>query len=94
MCGALFLLTSTGCIDKDSLHAIKSCRDDLTAVQRTSVEQLITIDNLKTQLAQAQTRVEELSRQISVGRAVKHGDAKKVKHGKAGGKVVKPRRAR
>ncbi len=58
--GAL-LLASAGCQDKATQDALKTCRSDLANVQKTSASQTSTINNLKSQLAQAQAKVQALT---------------------------------
>jgi multidrug resistance efflux pump len=62
VCLGALLFTSAGCEDKESQEALKTCRNDLGAEQKTATSQRATIDNLKAQLAQAEAKVQELTK--------------------------------
>jgi TolA-binding protein len=60
--GAAFLFTGAACEDKETSEALQTCRTDLATLQKTAAAQTTTINQLKAQLAEAQGKVEELSK--------------------------------
>jgi len=58
-----FLLTSASCEDKESQEALKTCKNDMSNVQKSLANQTVTVNNLKAQLAQAEAKVQELAKE-------------------------------
>jgi tRNA isopentenyl-2-thiomethyl-A-37 hydroxylase MiaE len=62
VCLGALLLTSTGCEDKAAQEALKTCTD-LINEQKLVASESLTISELKAQLAQAQAKMEETSKE-------------------------------
>jgi uncharacterized protein YlxW (UPF0749 family) len=89
VCLGALLLTSAGCEDKETQEALKTCKNDLSGEQQKAATQLATINDLKTQLAQAQAKVTELTKE-GEGKADEKGKAAEKKgEAKAGKKASK-----
>jgi len=63
VCLGALLLTSTGCEDKAAQEALKTCKNDLINEQKLVASESLTISELKAQLAQAQAKMEETSKE-------------------------------
>jgi len=75
VCLGALLLTSTGCEDKAAQEALKTCKNDLINEQRLVASQSLTITELKSQLAQAQAKMEETSKESELAKTGKGGKA-------------------
>jgi hypothetical protein len=73
VCLGALLLASAGCEDKEALEALKTCRNDLSLEQKTATSQRATIDGLKAQLAEAQAKMQELSKESEAAKTGKGG---------------------
>ncbi len=80
-------LTSVACEDKDTQQALKSCRDDVSNHQKQEASQLATISDLKSQLAKAQAKVDELTKESE--EKGKASEVKKAEASKEGNKAEK-----
>ena len=72
--GAL-LLSSTACEDKETQDALKTCKNDLGNEQKLSTSQRATIESLKSELAQAQAKVQEMTTESEAAKTGKGGKA-------------------
>lgn len=57
------LLASAGCEDEASKAALNTCNTSLQNAQKSSAAQTTTVNQLKADLAQAQAKVQELSKE-------------------------------
>jgi outer membrane murein-binding lipoprotein Lpp len=86
--GALsaWLLTSTGCEDKVCLQQLQTCKKESSDQHKECASNLSKIEQLKTQLTEAQTKVDSLTKendelkQSAEAAAKSKGKAKKGKH--------------
>jgi hypothetical protein len=81
-----WLLTSTSCEDKVCNDALQICKKDSTAQRKESAAQLTTISELKSKLADAQAKVDSLTKENDEFKAKSADDAAakgKAKGGKA-----------
>jgi hypothetical protein len=86
VCLGAFLLTGVACENKETEAALKTCKNDLGNEQKKATDQQTTINNLKAQLATAQTKIEELSKTAATAKPdekAKAGEAKKEEPAKA-----------
>jgi hypothetical protein len=83
VCLGALLFTSAGCEDKEAQEALKTCKNDLANEQKLATSQTGTINELKSQLAQAQAKVQELTKDNEAAKTGKNGKAMEEK-GKAG----------
>jgi hypothetical protein len=81
--GAL-LLTSVACQDKETEEALNTCRNDLSNEQKKEASQQTTIDELKAQLAAAQAKIADLTKESETAKNGKAGKAMEEK-GEGGG---------
>jgi chromosome segregation ATPase len=80
--GLVFLGTFllAGCEDRVCQEALNGCRSQLTEQQAVVTKHVATINDLKVQLAQAETKVQDLSKEIDTvkgGKGAKGGEQKK-----------------
>jgi len=73
VCLGAFLLTGAGCEDKEAQEALKTCKNDLGNEQKLTASHTATINELKSQLAQAQAKAAEMSKEMEAAKAGKHG---------------------
>jgi uncharacterized protein YlxW (UPF0749 family) len=90
-----WLLTSTGCEDKVCQDALLSCKKDSTAQRKEAAAQMATISEIKSQLASAQAKVENLTKEneelkakaeAADAKGKTKGKGRKAKHRKKGRK--------
>jgi len=79
VCLGAFLLTSAGCEDKESQEALKTCKNDLGNVQKSLASQTATANDLKAKLAQAEEKVQELTKAAESGKEGKGSKASEEK---------------
>ena len=79
VCLGAFLLASAGCEDKETQEALKTCKNDLGNVQRNLATQTTSANDLKVQLAQAEAKVQELTKASEAGKEGKGGKASEQK---------------
>jgi septal ring factor EnvC (AmiA/AmiB activator) len=79
VCLGAFLLTSAGCEDKESQEALKTCRNDMGNVQKSLANETATANELKAKLAQAEAKVQELTKASEAGKEAKGGKASEEK---------------
>ena len=79
LCLGAFLLTSAGCEDKESQEALKTCRNDLSNVQKSLASQTANANDLKAKLAQAEAKVQEVTKATEAGKEGKGGKASEEK---------------
>jgi hypothetical protein len=94
VCLGALLFATAGCEDKQAQEALNTCKNDLTNEQKLNASHTRTINDLKSHLAEAQTKVQELSKESEsaktgkTGKAMeekgKAGEEKKAEHAKAG----------
>lgn len=75
VCLGALLFTSAGCEDKVAQETLKTCKNDLVNEQKLVASQSLTITELKSQLAQAQAKIEETSKESDAAKAGKNGKA-------------------
>jgi tRNA isopentenyl-2-thiomethyl-A-37 hydroxylase MiaE len=75
LCLGGFLLASAGCEDKAAQEALKTCKSDLGNEQKLVASQSLTINELKSQLAQVQAKVEEMTKENEAAKTAKGGKA-------------------
>ena len=90
VCLGAFLLTSAGCEDKESQEALKTCKNDLGNVQKSLASQTAAANDLKAKLAQAEERVQELSKAAESGKDGKNAKASEEKAKAAEAKKAEP----
>jgi len=73
VCLGAFLLTSAGCEDKEAQEALKTCKSEVTGLQKSVASQVPTISGLRAQLAQSEAKVQELTKEIDTSKAGKGG---------------------
>ncbi len=93
VCLGAFLLVSAGCEDKESQEALKTCRNDLSNVQKNLATQTTSANDLKAQLAQAEAKIEELTKASEGGKEAKAGKASEPKAKSAEAKKAEPSKA-
>ena len=76
VCLGAFLLTSAGCEDKEAQEALKTCKSEVTGLQKSVASQVPTISGLRAQLAQSEAKVQELTKEIDTSKAGKGGKVK------------------
>ncbi len=80
----VLLLTGAACEDQETQDALKTCKSDLSNVQKTLATQTPTMNTLKAQLAQAEAKVQELTKEKEAMNPAKGGKAEeKAKAGEA-----------
>ncbi len=86
MVGALgaWLLTSTSCEDKVCKETLQSCKKETTDQRKESAGYLATIGELKSQLTDAQAKVDSLTKEVDElkAKSADAGDKGKAKSGK------------
>ena len=75
VCLGAFLLAGVGCEDKETQEALKTCRDDLTNVQKNLATQTAEVNSLKAQLAQAEAKAQEMAKGEEEAKSGKGGKA-------------------
>jgi septal ring factor EnvC (AmiA/AmiB activator) len=90
LCLGAFLLASAGCEDKETQEALKTCKNDLGNVQKSLASQMATTNDLKTQLAQAEAKVQELTKAAELGKEGKGSKASEQKAKSAEAKKAEP----
>ena len=92
VCLGALLLSSTACEDKETQEALKTCKNDLGNEQKLSTSQRATIESLKAELAQAQAKVQEMTKEGEAAKTGKGGKAmeEKPKAGEAKTAEAKP----
>jgi hypothetical protein len=93
VCLGAFLLAGAGCEDKAAQAALKTCKNDLGNEQKLAASQTTTINDLKSQLAQAQAKAAEMSKEMEAAKAGKHGKATDEKDKAGETKQAKPAKA-
>lgn len=86
VCLGTFLLTSGACENKETEAALTTCKSDLGNEQKKAIDQQTTINNLKAQLASAQTKIDEMTKAAPTTKPDdknKAGEAKKDEPAKA-----------
>jgi uncharacterized membrane-anchored protein YhcB (DUF1043 family) len=68
VCLGAFLLTSAGCEDKETQEALKTCKNDMSNVQKSLASQTATANELKAKLAQSEEKVQELTKAAEAGK--------------------------
>jgi len=69
------LLVSAGCEDEASKTALTTCNASLQSMQKTSSAQIASMNQLKADLAQAQTKMQELTKENEQLKSPKMGKA-------------------
>ena len=93
VCLGAFLLASAGCEDKETQEALKTCKNDLGNVQKSLASQTATANDLKAKLAQAEEKVQELTKAAESGKEGKGGKASEEKAKSAEAKKAEPAKA-
>jgi len=93
VCLGALLFTGVGCEDKEAQEALKTCKNDLTNEQKLASSQTSTINELKSQLAQAQAKVQELSKEGESAKTGKSGKAMEEKAKAGEEKKAEPAKA-
>jgi predicted nucleic acid-binding Zn-ribbon protein len=93
VCLGAFLLASAGCENKEAQEALKTCKNDLSNVQKNLATQTTSANDLKAQLAQAEAKVQELTKATEVGKEGKGGKASEEKGKSAEAKKAEPAKA-
>ena len=89
VCLGALLLSSTACEDKETQEALRTCKNDLGNEQKLSTSQRATIESLKAELAQAQAKVQEMTKEGEAGKGGKAME-EKPKAGEAKTAEAKP----
>jgi hypothetical protein len=99
VCLGTLLLAGTGCDDKVCQDSLKTCKNDLGQEQKTNATDMTTINGLKSQLAQSEAKVQELTKENETLKApkgskageekMKAPESKKSEAGKKGAKGKK-----
>ncbi len=74
VCLGALLLTSAGCEDKAGQEALKTCKNDLVNEQKLVASQSLTINELKSQVAQAQAKIDEMNKETDAAKTAKGGN--------------------
>lgn len=90
VCLGAFLLASAGCEDKATQEALKTCKNDLSDVQKNLATQTGSVNDLKAQLAQAEEKVQELTKASEAGKDAKGDKAAELKAKPTEGKKAEP----
>jgi hypothetical protein len=93
VCLGAFLLAGAGCEDKQAQEALKTCKNDLGNEQKLVASQAATINELKSQLAQAQAKAQEMTKDMESGKTGKNGKAMEGKAKAAEAKKAEPAKA-
>ncbi len=76
----VFLFATSGCEDKQCQDSLGTCRTEVTNLQKAAADHQKMVNDLKAQLAQSQTKVDELTKE---NEALKGGKGAKGKEEKA-----------
>ena len=93
VCLGAFLLASAGCQDKETQESLKTCKNDLGNVEKSLASQTATANDLKVKLAQAEEKVQELTKASEAGKEGKGGKASEEKGKSAEAKKGEPSKA-
>lgn len=93
VCLGAFLLASAGCEDKEAQEALKTCKNDLGNVQKSLASQTATANELKAKLAQAEEKVQELTKAAEAGKEGKGAKASEEKAKATEAKKAEPAKA-
>lgn len=75
VCLGTLVLAGTGCEDKACQDSLKTCKSDLGQEQKTNATDMTTISGLKSQLAQSEAKVQELTKENEALKAPKGSKA-------------------
>ena len=73
VCLGALLLTTVACEDKETQEALKTCKNDLSSAQKTEAAQMTSINDLKAQLASAQAKIGEMTKEADMAKNAKGG---------------------
>lgn len=76
----IFLFAATGCEDKQCQESLGTCKTEVTNLQKAAADHQKVVTDLKAQLAQSQSKVDELTKE---NEALKGGKGAKGKEEKA-----------
>jgi len=93
VCLGAFLLASAGCEDKETQEVLKTCKNDLGNVQKSIASQTAITNDLKAKLAQAEEKVQELTKTAESGKEGKGAKASDEKAKSAEEKKAEPAKA-